>query len=79
AALKGLTHLPVITDPSHATGRVELLEPMCLCSIMAGCDGLMLEVHNAPNEALSDGEQSLTPEQFSELVKSVNKVREAII
>jgi len=75
AALKGLTHLPVITDPSHATGRVELVEPMCLSSIMAGCDGIMIEVHNDPDNALSDGDQSLTPEQFSEIMIRVNSTR----
>ena len=71
AALKNLTHLPVVTDPSHATGRIELIEPMCLSSITAGCDGVMIEVHNAPHEALSDGDQSLTPAQFADVMKSV--------
>jgi 3-deoxy-7-phosphoheptulonate synthase len=71
AALKGLTHLPVITDPSHATGRVELIEAMCLSSIMAGCDGLMLEVHNAPCEALSDKEQQLDPDQFAGIMGKI--------
>lgn len=73
AAAKGLTHLPIIVDPSHATGRVELIEPMCLSSIMAGCDGLMIEVHPWPKDALSDSEQQLTPEEFKNLMINVKK------
>ena len=73
AVAKSLTHLPVITDPSHATGRVELIEPMCLSSITAGCDGLIIEVHNDPANALSDGDQSLSPEQFAAIVGKVIK------
>jgi 3-deoxy-7-phosphoheptulonate synthase len=73
AALKNLTHLPVIADPSHATGRIDLIGPMSLSSIMAGCDGLMLEVHPAPREALSDADQQLLPEQFAELMSDVNQ------
>jgi 3-deoxy-7-phosphoheptulonate synthase len=76
AALKQLTHLPVITDPSHATGRVELIEPMCLSSIMAGCDGLMVEVHNSPKKALSDSEQQLDPEQFAALMEKIKGLNE---
>lgn len=70
-ALKELTHLPVIADPSHATGRKELIGPASLSSIMAGCDGLMIEVHPTPSEALSDAEQQLTPEQFSNLMDDI--------
>lgn len=72
-ALKNLTHLPVIADPSHATGRVELIGPMCLSSIMAGCDGLMLEVHPSPCDALSDADQQLTPKQFNDLMNDVHE------
>lgn len=74
AALKGLTHLPVITDPSHATGRAELVVPMALSAIMAGCDGLEIEVHPSPSEALSDSQQQLTPQQFEGLMVDVNEL-----
>lgn len=76
AVAKGLTHLPVVVDPSHATGRVELIEPMCLSSIMAGCNGLMIEVHPCSKDALSDREQQLSPEEFSNLMVNVNKTLE---
>jgi len=72
-ALKGLTHLPVIADPSHATGRKELIGSACLSSIMAGCDGLMLEVHPSPRSALSDADQQLTPDQFGVLMNDIKK------
>lgn len=75
AALKQLTHLPVITDPSHGTGKVELIEPMCLSSLMAGCDGIMVEVHDRPREALCDGEQALLPAQFAMIMDKLNKLR----
>ncbi|AZR72077.1 3-deoxy-7-phosphoheptulonate synthase [Anoxybacter fermentans] len=73
AAAKGLTHLPVIVDPSHATGRVDLIRPMTLSAIMAGCDGLMIEVHPSPSHALSDKEQQLTPDQFKNLMEEVRE------
>lgn len=79
SALKQLTHLPVITDPSHATGRVSLLEPMCLSSIAAGADGLMLEVHISPSEALCDAEQALSPQQFDEIMKKVTCTRKFVL
>ena len=72
-ALKGITHLPVIVDPSHATGLSELIEPMSLCSVMAGADGLMVEVHPNPPKALSDARQQLTPEAFNEMMVKVEK------
>jgi 3-deoxy-7-phosphoheptulonate synthase len=65
AALKMLTHLPVIVDPSHATGRRDLVAPMSRASVVAGADGLLIEVHNDPERAKCDGPQSLTPEQFA--------------
>lgn len=68
-AIKELTHLPIITDPTHGTGRISLIEPMSLASIAAGAHGLILEVHCNPTEALSDKEQALTPPQFGVLVK----------
>lgn len=77
--LKKKTHLPVIVDPSHATGIAELVEPMSLAAAACGADGLMIEVHNDPEKALCDGAQSLRPEQFAELVKKVNRIREALV
>ena len=73
--LKEKTHLPVIVDPSHATGIRELVLPMAIAATAAGADGLMVEVHNDPEHALCDGPQSLTPAQFSELAKDVAQVR----
>jgi len=72
--LKKLTHLPVIVDPSHATGKSQLVLPMAIAAAAAGADGLMIEVHNDPPHALCDGPQSLTPEAFDELVKAVNAI-----
>ena len=77
-ALKEQTHLPVIVDPSHATGKASLVGSMAMAAAAAGADGLMIEVHNDPKNALSEGAQSLTPEQFDEVVKKVAKIREAI-
>ncbi len=77
-ALKELSHLPVIVDPSHATGVARLVEPMALAGTAAGTDGLIIEVHNNPPMALCDGAQSLTPEQFEHVVKRVMKVKEAL-
>lgn len=76
--LKDLSHLPVIVDPSHATGIARMVEPMAMAAAAAGADGLMIEVHNNPQEALCDGAQSLTPEQFAKLTVKVNRIREAI-
>lgn len=69
--LKERTHLPVIVDPSHASGVARLVSPMSLASVGAGADGLMIEVHNDPAKALCDGAQSLKPEQFDQVVKKV--------
>lgn len=66
--LKKLTHLPVIVDPSHGCGKAELVEPMSLAALAAGADGLIIEVHNDPANALCDGPQSLTPDQFDALM-----------
>jgi len=76
--IKQLTHLPVIVDPSHGTGKWRLVEPMALAAIGAGCDGLMIEVHQNPGEALSDGPQSLTPNNFQELVVKVKNLAVAL-
>ena len=72
--LEELTHLPVIIDPSHATGVSRLVKPMALAAAACGADGLMIEVHNNPREALCDGAQSLTPEQFAEVIASVSAI-----
>ena len=77
--LHELSHLPVIVDPSHATGIASLVPPMALAGAACGADGLMIEVHNDPMHALCDGAQSLTPEQFSTLSEKVRRVREAIV
>lgn len=74
-----LSHLPVIADPSHATGHADLVPPMSVGAAACGADGLMIEVHNNPKAALCDGAQSLTPEQFAELMPRVKKVREDIL
>ena len=75
ALLKTKTHLPVVVDPSHATGVAQLVKPMALAATAAGADGLMIEVHNDPANALCDGAQSLTPAAFSDLMTSVNAIR----
>lgn len=76
--LKQLTHLPVIVDPSHGTGRWELVEPVSRAAIAAGADGLIVEVHPEPALALSDGAQSLKPETFANLVRSVRRIAAAV-
>lgn len=77
-ALQELSHLPVIADPSHGTGRAKLVPPMALAAITAGADGIMVEVHNDPARALCDGAQSLTPDQFSALSRKILKIREVL-
>ncbi len=72
--LRRLTHLPIIVDPSHGTGHAYLVKSMAMAAAVAGADGLMIEVHNDPPHALCDGKQSLTPEQFDDLAKSVRNV-----
>lgn len=74
--LHEMTHLPVIVDPSHATGKARLVLPMAMAAAAAGADGLMIEVHNDPMHALCDGAQSLTPAQFDELTRKVARIRE---
>nr|MCR5082306.1 3-deoxy-7-phosphoheptulonate synthase [Parasporobacterium sp.] len=76
--LRELTHLPIVVDPSHATGIARLVEPMALAAVAAGADGLMIEVHNDPPKALCDGAQSLTPAQFDEVAVKVRKIQEAL-
>jgi 3-deoxy-7-phosphoheptulonate synthase len=76
--LKHLTSLPGVIDPSHSTGRAELVKPIALAGVAAGADGLLIEVHPRPAEALSDGAQSLDPSAFAELVADVRRVAEAL-
>ena len=76
--LQNLSHLPVVVDPSHATGVRELVAPMAKAAVAAGANGLMIEVHNDPMHALCDGAQSLTPEMFSDLMKKVSVLRDVL-
>ena len=76
--LRELTHLPIIVDPSHATGIARLVPPMAMAATASGCDGLIIEVHNDPMRALCDGAQSLTPDQFDDLMGRVRKIRDII-
>jgi 3-deoxy-7-phosphoheptulonate synthase len=76
--LKNLTHLPVLVDPSHGTGRWDLVIPMARAGVAAGCDALMVEVHNNPEQAFSDGEESLIPDKFDQLMTEVRRVAAAV-
>ena len=76
--LHELSHLPVIVDPSHATGMARMVPQMALAATAAGADGLIIEVHNDPPHALCDGAQSLRPEDFAKLAGKIKTVREAI-
>jgi len=75
-AFKELSHLPIIVDPSHGTGKPSLIEPMSLASVAAGADGLMIEVHHDPQNALSDKDQALTPDQFDKLLNRIRKLKD---
>ncbi len=76
--IKRLSHLPVVSDPSHGTGKWYLVDPMALASVVVGADGLIIEVHPNPDQALSDGPQSLTLENFDKLMKRIDTVGEAV-
>jgi 3-deoxy-7-phosphoheptulonate synthase len=76
--VKKLSHLPVITDPSHATGKWGLVSAVAKASIAGGCDGLMIEVHNNPEKAFSDGEQSMLPAKFSAMIKELKPVAKSV-
>jgi 3-deoxy-7-phosphoheptulonate synthase len=76
--LKQLTHLPVIVDPSHSTGKWEYVSAIAKAAVAAGADGLIVEVHPRPAEALSDGAQSLKPEKFAQLVREVRRIAAAV-
>jgi 3-deoxy-7-phosphoheptulonate synthase len=69
--VKKLSHLPIVVDPSHGTGRRDKVLPMARAAVAAGADGLLIEVHSQPDEALSDGAQSLFPSQFEQLMKQL--------
>ncbi|MBN1623690.1 MAG: 3-deoxy-7-phosphoheptulonate synthase [Clostridia bacterium] len=77
-AIKRVSHLPIIVDPSHATGMGWMVMPMARAAVAAGTDGIMIEVHNDPEHALSDGNQSITPDEFSELMNSLRIISGAI-
>ena len=74
--VKGLSHLPIIVDPSHATGRPDLIPAMARAAIAAGCDGVHVEVHSCPEKALSDGPQALLPEQYTRLMDDLRQLAE---
>ena len=74
AAIKHLSHLPIIVDPSHGTGKWRFIKPMALAAVACGADGLIMEMHPNPAKALSDGPQSLTPENYNDLMDSVTKL-----
>jgi len=77
-ALRERTHLPVIIDPSHGTGHAHMVPPMCQAAVAAGADGLLIEVHHDPEHALSDGAQSITPDVFAEMMKTLKRVANAV-
>jgi 3-deoxy-7-phosphoheptulonate synthase len=73
-----LSHLPIVADPSHGTGRRDLVPPMARASVAAGADGLLMEVHHDPDHALSDGAQSMYPDQYAELMKQLRIIAPAV-
>ena len=78
-SIKEVSHLPVIVDPSHGTGRLSLVEQMCLASVASGADGVMAEVHRNPSEALCDGDQSLSPPMFAKLMRKLRHLQECMV
>ncbi|MBI2809190.1 MAG: 3-deoxy-7-phosphoheptulonate synthase [Planctomycetes bacterium] len=76
--VQGQSHLPIIVDPSHATGRTDLIPPMALASIAAGADGVHIEVHSCPEKALSDGPQALLPPKYAEVMAQIRKLAEVL-
>lgn len=79
SVLHNLSHLPVIVDPSHATGKASLVAPMACAAAACGADGIMIEVHNNPSCAMCDGPQALTPPQFQVLNQKVRQIREVAV
>lgn len=78
AALKNMTRLPVMVDPSHGTGRPELVRPMCRAAVACGADGLLIEVHDNPAQAYSDGEQAITPDMLKDIIADVHLIYDAL-
>jgi 3-deoxy-7-phosphoheptulonate synthase len=76
--VKKLSHLPMVGDPSHGTGRRDMVLPMARAAVAAGADGLIVEVHPDPDRALSDGAQTLTPQQFAEMMQQVRAIAAAV-
>ncbi len=76
--VKALSHLPIVVDPSHATGRPDLIPPCALAGVAAGADGVHIEVHHCPEEALSDGQQALLPEQYADVAAQIRKIVELL-
>jgi 3-deoxy-7-phosphoheptulonate synthase len=76
--VKGMSHLPIIVDPSHATGRPDLIPSMACASVAAGADGVHVEVHSCPEKALSDGPQALLPGRYAELMERIRKLAEVV-
>lgn len=76
--VKSLSHLPIIADPSHGTGRRDKVLPMARAAVAAGADGLIVEVHQDPDKALSDGAQSLRPQQFAEMMQQLGMIAHAV-
>lgn len=76
--VKKISHLPIIVDPSHASGSYDLVEPLALAGVSAGCDGIMVEVHDEPEKALSDGNQSIKFKRFKEMSCKIDKIREVL-
>ena len=77
-AIQRVSHLPIIVDPSHGTGHVYLVEPMCLAAVAAGAEGLIVEVHPDPEHAFSDPGQQLSPEQFQQTMTKIARVAAAV-
>jgi 3-deoxy-7-phosphoheptulonate synthase len=78
AELHRVSHLPVVVDPSHGTGKSHLVDSMCRAAVAAGADGLIVEVHPDPEHALTDGAQSLTPQQFAQMMGATRRIAEAV-
>ncbi|HEX6894693.1 MAG TPA: 3-deoxy-7-phosphoheptulonate synthase, partial [Bryobacteraceae bacterium] len=76
--VKSLSHLPIIADPSHGTGRRDKVLPMARAAVAAGADGLIVEVHQDPDNALSDGAQSLRPQQFADMMQQLRMIAQAV-
>jgi 3-deoxy-7-phosphoheptulonate synthase len=74
-AIKELTHLPIIIDPTHSTGRITLIGPMSLAAVAAGADGMIVEVHYKPAEALCDADQALTPAMFADIMQHLRPLK----